>query len=226
MNFFRMRVLNTLLFFFIGTLIGFILKERFYPARPASYPERYQPAYENGEQAASGSGPQIETIVEAEEPAEPEPDEPAEPEPRPRRKAAPAPEPDNDTAAVIEASTPEQAPAEASTPLVREARDEFFRRPADYAGRELEMELQLITAKRSPAGWRLNFVYTGPAKKIDYLYVDDAEILGENPDLRIGYVYRLRFSCSTGETAAGNSLLLLTPTGKKAAWATGISAIE
>ena len=84
----------------------------------------------------------------------------------------------------------------------------------------------MITAKRSPRGWRLNFVYTGPDKKIDYLYVDDEEILGETPDLRIGYIYRIRFFCSKGETAAGNSLSLLTYTGKKAAWATGLSAVE
>lgn len=226
MNFFRLRVINTVLFFLIGALIGFILKERFYPSRPSGYPERYQPGYAARARAPAPPVTQIETTVEQEETEEPEPAAEAPPAPRAEKKEEPAPEPDESAPTVIEASAREPAPAAEKSPVIRGAQDEFFGRPEAYAGRELEMELQLITAKRSQRGWRLNFVYTGPDKKIDYLYVDDDEILGENPDLRIGYVYRLRFRCSKGEAASGNSLLLLTPTGKKAAWATGLSAIE
>ncbi|HAT73268.1 MAG TPA: hypothetical protein DCS63_10685 [Elusimicrobia bacterium] len=226
MNFFRLRVINTLLFFLTGALIGFILKERFYPARPAGYPERYQPGY-TSRPLPDQPAPQIETTVETEEAEEPEPAAEAAPAEK-RESAAREPEAaeDDSAATVIEASPREPAAAAPRSPVLRGAQDEFFKRPAAYAGRELEAELQMITAKRSPRGWRLNFVYTAPDKKMDYLYVDDEEILGEAPDLRIGYVYRIRFVCSKGETAAGNSLSLLVYTGKKAAWATGLSAIE
>jgi hypothetical protein len=221
MNFFRMRVINTVLFFMIGTLIGFILKERFYPSRPAAYPERYQPGYAARAQAEEQAQPQIETTVDTEE--TPEPDYPA---PAPEKRPAPAPAEDDAAATVIEASPREAAPAAAKNPVLRGVQDEFFRRTANYSGREIEMDLQMITAKKSLRGWRLNFVNTGPDKRVDYLYVDDEEILGEKPDLRIGYVYRIRFVCSKGETAAGNTLSLLTETGRKADWATGLSAIE
>lgn len=227
MNFFRLRVINTLLFFLTGALIGFILKERFYPARPASYPERYQSGYTSRAQTPDQPAPQIETTVEAEETEEPEPAADAASEEKWEPAARePAAAQDDAAAVIIEASPREPAPAAPKNQVLRDAQDEFFRRPAAYAGRELEAELQMITAKRSPRGWRLNFVYTAPDKKMDYLYVDDEEILGADPDLRIGYVYRIRFVCSKGETAAGNSLSLLTYTGKKAAWATGLSAIE
>jgi hypothetical protein len=56
--------------------------------------------------------------------------------------------------------------------------------------------------------------------------VDDDEVIGDKPDLRIGFVYKVRFRCSKGDTASGNVLLLLTATGDKASWATGLSAVE
>lgn len=226
MNFFRLRVMNTLLFFATGILIGFILKERFYGPAPAKpqYPQRYQSVYSAQPEAAPQPVPEVETTVEPEETETPEP--PAEPEPARPHKAAPKPEEDYSNPIVIEASQPEAEPVRKKDAILRGSQDQFFKRPADYAGRELEMELQLITAKRLAGGWRLNFVYSGPDKSVDYLYVDDSEIIGDNPDLRIGYVYKVRFRCSKGDTAAGNVLLLLTPTGDKAAWATGLSAVE
>ena len=78
----------------------------------------------------------------------------------------------------------------------------------------------------APRGWRLNLVYTSPDKKTDYLYLDDSELLGEKPDLRIGYVYKVRFLSGKGETGSGNTLLEIAATGEKAAWATGLSAVE
>lgn len=226
MNFFRLRVINTLLFFATGILIGFILKERFYGTSKPQYPQRYQSVYSAGQpEAGSQPAPDVETTVEPDEPETPEPAE--EPAPAKPHKAAPKAEEDYSSPIVIEASEPEAEPVVLKKDAVlRGSQDQFFKRPADYAGRELEMALQMITAKRSPRGWRLNFVYSGPDKSVDYLYVDDDEIVGDKPDLRIGYVYRVRFRCSKGDAAAGNVLLLLTPTGDKASWATGLSAVE
>jgi hypothetical protein len=119
----------------------------------------------------------------------------------------------------------EEAPQSAQRAL-RGEEDGFFARPERYEGRDLEMQLQMITAKRVPAGWRLNLVYSGRAKEIDYLYVEDSGVLGPKPDLRIGYVYRVRFRCGKGSSAAGNTLLAIEPTGGKADWATGLSATE
>jgi hypothetical protein len=88
------------------------------------------------------------------------------------------------------------------------------------------MEVQMITAKKVDGGWRLNFVHSSAGKSADYLYVDDDDVLGDKPDLRIGYVYKVRFRCGKGYSDSGNSLTHITPTGDKAAWATGLSAVE
>lgn len=223
MNFFRLRVLNTFLLFLIGIVAGFILKDRFYPAAPA--PQAYAAGYKTSDDlpAAADAEPAGE-----EEPPLPEEDE--EEAPRPARAPVPSvsAEPLGEPAAaggenlmVIEPSAPKRGEA------LRGARDDFFRKPADYAGRELEMDLQVITARRSGAGWRLNFVYTAPDKRVDYLYAEAAPgLLGEKPDLRIGYVYTVRFFCEKGETGSGNVLAAVSPTGEKADWATGLSALE
>jgi len=224
MNFFRLRVVNTLLFFATGILIGFILKERFYGAPRPQYPQRYQSVYSGQAEPGAAPAPQIETIVEPEEPETPEPAE--EPVAAKPKKAVPAPEESYAPPIVIEASEPSPEPVRGKDAVLRGSQEQFFRRPSDYTGRELEMELQMITAKRSAGGWHLNFVYSGPDKKVDYLYVDDDEVIGDKPDLRIGFVYKVRFRCSKGDTASGNVLLLLTATGDKASWATGLSAVE
>ena len=224
MNFFRLRVINTFLLFLIGIVMGFILKGKFYPASRAPAQPVYQASYQSQAQTPPEAQP------EAEEPAD-EPYTVQEPEPVPasqRRSREPVEEasPPAREALVIEAAA---APAEsrAEKPAVaRGKQDEFFRNPAAYEGRELEMELQMITAKKSARGWRLNLVYTSPDKKTDYLYLEDSELLGEKPDLRIGYVYKVRFLSGKGETGSGNTLLAIAATGEKAVWATGLSAVE
>lgn len=222
MNFFRLRIINTLLLFLIGIVLGFILKEKFHPARRAPAPAAYQPSY----QARAETPPEAQP--EAEEPT----DEPYIPQdvervvsaPRAVRESREDPAEADPEALVIEAS-PVESPG-AGRAVLKDKQSDFFRNPAAYEGRELEMELQLITAKKSGRGWRVNLVYTGPDKKIDYLYVEDKELLGEKPDLRIGFVYLVRFLSGKGETGSGNTLLSITPTGAKASWATGLSAIE
>lgn len=224
MNFFRLRIVNTFLLFLIGIVMGFILKEKFYPAPKAPAQPVYQASYQTRAQTPSEAQP------EAEEPAdEPYPVQETEPVPASQRRSREPVEeasPPAREALVIEATG---APAESrgeKLPVARGKRDEFFRNPAAYEGRELEMELQLITARKSVLGWRLNLVYTSPDKKTDYLYLEDSELLGEKPDLRIGYVYKVRFLSGKGETGSGNTLLAIAATGEKAAWATGLSAVE
>ncbi|PKM96734.1 MAG: hypothetical protein CVU79_11850, partial [Elusimicrobia bacterium HGW-Elusimicrobia-3] len=119
----------------------------------------------------------------------------------------------------------EEAPRPGPRAL-RGEEDNFFARPEHYQGRDLEMQLQMITAKRVPSGWRLNLVYSGRSKEIAYLYVEDSGVLGPKPDLRIGYDYKVSFRCGKGSSGAGNTLLAIEPTGGKADWATGLSATE
>lgn len=213
MNFFRLRALNTFLLFFIGIILGFILKDKFYPSRPPAHPASFQTPY----------SPQPPVPAEGEEEAESEEPE-APPDAEPEEEPAPAP--------VIAPAAPrpaeivmEEAPRSEAR-VLRGEEDGFFTRPERYEGRDLEMQLQMITAKRLASGWRLNLVYSGRGKEIDYLYVEDSGVLGAKPDLRIGYVYKVRFRCGKGSSAAGNTLLAIEPTGGKADWATGLSATE
>jgi len=110
--------------------------------------------------------------------------------------------------------------------VLRGAEDDFFRDPARFSGDELEMELQMLTAAKTQKGWLLNLPRIKSGKSADYLYVEDTSILGEKPDLRIGFFYKVRFKCRKGDASSGNTLVGLSPTGGKAVWATGISAIE
>lgn len=217
MNFFRLRALNTFLLFFIGIILGFILKDKFYPSKPPAHPASFQTPYSPQPSAPSGSS-------EGEDTAEPEEPPDLEPEEEDLPPAARAP------VIAQEASRPaeivmEEAPQSAQRAL-RGEEDSFFARPERYEGRDLEMQLQMITAKRVPSGWRLNLVYSGRSKEIAYLYLEDSGVLGPKPDLRIGYVYKVRFRCGKGSSAAGNTLLAIEATGGKADWATGLSATE
>jgi hypothetical protein len=217
MNFFRLRFLNTFLLFLTGIILGFILKERFQPsAAPAAAPAP-QAAY--GEGAGDAAGEEEETGYEAYQEEEEEPRPPVRRGPEVLERA-PAAAPASEIVIEPGATKPQAAPAQQD-----EAAD-FFSHPQQYAGREVRLRLQMITAKKNADGWRLNLVYYGPSKKIDYLYVEDSGVLGEKPDLRIGFVYKLRFACGKGETASGNTLVSIEATGEKADWATGLSAVE
>lgn len=229
MNFFRLRVINTLLLFLIGIVLGFILKERFYPAPMAPAQAGYNAPYPVRSETPSAG--QAEGEEPADEPTdEPYPVQDAEAVVSPPRAAsdpaAEEPARAEPEALVIEATPAAGISRGPGRPAVKGSTDDFFRNPSAYEGRELEMDLQMITAKRAQRGWRVNLVYTGPDKKIDYLYADDPELLGDKPDLRIGYVYKVRFLCVKGDTSSGNTLLAISPTGEKAAWATGLSAVE
>lgn len=110
--------------------------------------------------------------------------------------------------------------------VVRGAEDVFFKNPERYAGRDLAMELQMILARKTPNGWLLNFVHARDGKNTDYLYMEDDFLLGEKPELKAGYFYNVVFKCVKGNLSSGNNLLGIQPSGRKAAWAAGTSAIE
>ncbi|OGR75513.1 MAG: hypothetical protein A2X32_13450 [Elusimicrobia bacterium GWC2_64_44] len=215
MNFFRLRVLNTLLLFLIGVVLGFILKEKFYPAVPTAAKPAYVQPYTAPPAAAAAQEEDLSDepyLAPDEDRARPAAEEPA----TPRQESPPE-------QALIEAE--EEKPARKQAVLKGEEAA-FFSEPGRFEGRDLEMDLQMITARKARPGWRLNLVYTGPGKKIDYLYVDDAGLLGDKPDLRIGFVYKVRFYCGKGQADSGNTLAAIAPTGAKADWATGLSAVE
>lgn len=223
MNFFRLRFINTLLFFVTGIILGFILKERFSPAEAPAAPQAVYSARQDAADSQEEDAPQDEPDLygehESDAPAEGGPTVMASREREAFANNAPAA---SGPAIIIE---PRRSASEAAAGSADSAAD-FFSQPDRYSGREVVLSLQMITAKKSSSGWRLNLVHSPPSKKIDYLYVEDAAILGEKPDLRIGYVYKVRFSCAKGSAASGNTLLAIEPTGAKAEWATGLSAVE
>lgn len=215
MDFFKLRVLNTFLFLLLGAALGYLLSRGAgapaLPEVPAVQAAR-QPADEifNPEPAPAETEEAPVADAAEETDAEYELEVPAE-ESRPARTAAasPAPAVDDDDDFVIRGKTAA-----------------FFRDPSKFSGAELEMELQMITAKRLTDGWRLNFLHSGAGRQLDYIYIYDDRVLGESPDLRIGYFYLVRFKCRKGELSSGNTLVFVKPTGGKASWATGISAVE
>lgn len=244
MNFFRMRFTNTLLLFGVGILIGFMLKEKFDPAADLPNVPAYQSAYTPGDRAGRPEGATGPAAGGPASPASEEDDSGAyDASSEEDGSSSPAPQDSSSVnAETSAASSPalSSAAAMATTePAIviepdrvasqpeRGQEAAFFRNPASFQGRELQMPLQVITASKAVSGWRLNLVYTGPQKTLDYLYIDDTDgTLGAAPDLRMGYVYDVRFVCGSGLTDSGNKLVSIKPTGQKAAWATGMSAVE
>jgi len=112
--------------------------------------------------------------------------------------------------------------------VIEDIREQFFEDPRKFAGKTVSMELQMIVSKKLDNNWRLNLMYYGADKEISYVYIDDigCKVLGEMPRLRIGYYYLVKFQCREGKISFGNDLISILPTGRKADWATGISAVE
>ncbi|MFH1620217.1 MAG: hypothetical protein ABIG11_10015 [bacterium] len=231
MNFFRLRVLNTLLFFLVGAGAGYLLRDRLfnlsdscrnaygrYPAASLNYPV---PA---AEKPALVSSSQVPPPVKSEEPDDTfveNPEDLFEKEPPADYSGTAAPR------AFKPAKKTEKAPGQAPAASIGREAGEFLASPSSLSGKELEFELQMLVARRIGSGWRLNFSFPEFAKKVYYLYVDDsAGVLGRSPDVRIGYFYLVRFKCQAGDLNTGNLLISIKPTGGKASWATGLSAIE
>ncbi|MBU2529416.1 MAG: hypothetical protein KKD35_00095 [Elusimicrobia bacterium] len=88
------------------------------------------------------------------------------------------------------------------------------------------MDVQMIFARKVDTGWRLNLMHVDSEKGVKYVYLDSDLLLTDKIELKIGYFYRITFKCVLGELDKSNLLLSIYPTGKKADWATGVSAIE
>lgn len=219
MNFFRLRFLNTILLFLAGIILGFILKDKFSPGTSPAAPAEAPGTYSEARQPPA-------VLEEEELQDEPYLEEEEEPQKVPGRGPVVLADREPETSAPEIVIAPQAGRSPAAAVVRADEASEFFSGPQRYAGREVELRLQMITAKKSASGWRLNLVYSGPGRKIDYLYVEDSEVLGDKPDLRIGYVYKVRFSCGKGDAASGNALLAIEHTGEKAEWATGLSAVE
>jgi hypothetical protein len=238
MDFFRMRVLNTFLVLLIGIVLGYIVKDRAGVRAAAPYAGKRQTAA---------------PVIAASEPDDAGfsafKDRAADAGARPAGSADRADGEDFELPVKLPAARGEEGPsdreeagpsrAETETPdgtavpenekaggVLRGVEDEFFRNPGRFSGEDLEMELQMLTAAKKQKGWLINLARIKSGKSADYLYVEDEAVLGENPDLKIGFFYKTRFRCRKGDPAAGNTLLNLVPTGNKAVWATGVSAIE
>lgn len=105
--------------------------------------------------------------------------------------------------------------------------ESFFASPSSFYAKVVHAKLQMLTARKTKNGWRLNFVYSDADKNLSYLYVDDPDMVStENPDFKIGYYYRISFKCEKADMKDGNRLISIEPTEEKTPWASGISAIE
>ncbi|KAF0126534.1 MAG: hypothetical protein FD189_971 [Elusimicrobia bacterium] len=227
MDFFKLRVINTLLFLCLGAALGYLL------SRGAGAPAMPEPPA-----ASAGDAMRHGVPVQSRQPADEifNPEHPAAASAAPKSSGEPDGEYELELPAEPPASAGDTVPRGVSVQpssvtddddfVVRGKAVSFFRDPSRFSGAELELELQMITAKRLTGSWRLNFLHSGAARQLDYIYIDDDRVLGEAPDLRIGYFYLVRFKCQNGELSSGNRLVFAKATGGKASWATGISAVE
>jgi hypothetical protein len=241
MDFFRLRLINTLLVLLIGIVLGYMMKERSATTTGAAYTAKYPAKYAPQSSATNWAGKGFTADAEpadvsknsaaALESEEPEAELAENLEKDTENFAMPIKiQPSEEETVSQEAESAARAPKEVrkdkdSTSLTG-SEDAFFKNPERFAGLNLEMDLQMILARKTPKGWLLNLVHSKGGKNVDYLYVEDDSILDNNPDLKVGYFYKVRFNCRKGDTASGNKLLNLTPTNNKASWATGLSAVE
>ena len=233
MNFFRLRFINTLLLLLIGIVLGYIMKERAGNKAAAPYTASRAAALSPGgpEKPGATQGVQDQEGVltymppgaqSAPRPAKPKPVKPEKRETR----TPPTPAAENVYQEKVPAPAAKEPAKDKAGDAVRGAEDSFFKDPGSLTGQELEMNLQMIMARKTPKGWLINMVRSKDGKTAEYIYIEDESVLGEKPDLRIGYFYKTRFLCVKGATTFGNKLISLTPTNDKASWATGVSAIE
>ncbi|HOW88947.1 MAG TPA: hypothetical protein PL037_01600 [Elusimicrobiales bacterium] len=238
MDFFKMRITNTLLVLLIGAMLGYIAGNRGAAGRRAAGKDHAAPrviaatetedrVFQSFRDRAEGAEAPVSAVSGAADRTDDDYELPVRlPAGTGDEEAEERGSGEEPGHAAAEAEEDADEPAGKASGVLRGAEDDFFKNPGRFAGEDLEMELQMLTAARRPKGWLLNLARVRSGKSADYVYIEDAAVLGENPDLKIGYFYRTRFRCRKGDTASGNSLLEIVPTGDKAVWATGISAIE
>lgn len=231
MNFFRLRFINTLLVLFIGIVLGYVMKERTASKGGRTYVAKYPTTY-----AAQSDTGETPATVDAPVPAGTEGIAGKHAAPAGRETGGEAFEMpvklpvtrDSEELPAPEAKAEAEPQEEKDDGVVRGAEEAFFKEPSRFSGQDLEIDLQMIMARKTAKGWLLNLVRSKAGKNVDYLYVEDTDgsVVGDKPDLKIGYAYKVWFRCGKGDTASGNKLLRLTPTNEKASWATGVSAVE
>ncbi|MCK5105953.1 MAG: hypothetical protein KAQ76_00170 [Elusimicrobiales bacterium] len=214
MNFFKLRILNTSLIFIIGILLGFIIKDKMFTAQDNRLSSVIQT---EGETSASGLQSNSSALDEKNEYNVFDDDEDYD-IPVPKKAAKKQNE--------INEEGKKPSEIEDKTAKFVDFSSPFFKNPAKFKNEIVTMDIQMIFARKSDSGWRLNLMYMDSQKGVKYVYLDSDLLVSDKINLKIGYFYRVYFKCTRGELNKGNILLSIAPTGKKADWATGISAIE
>ena len=212
MNFFKLRILNTSLIFIIGILLGFIIKDKMFTAQDNRLSSVIQT---EGEDSASGLQSNSNAVDEKNEYNVFDDDEDYD-IPVPKKA-------DKKQNGINEESSSE---IEDKTVKFVDFSSPFFKNPAKFKNEIVTMDIQMIFARKSDSGWRLNLMYVDSQNGVKYVYLESDLLLTNKVELKIGYFYRVSFKCVEGQLNKGNMLLSIAPTGKKAEWATGVSAIE
>ena len=213
MNFFRLRVINTFLLFAIGILFGFIIKDRLFKS-------------ENADLSASSRARQTDQNLEDAD-LSPFKDSNADSSENKEYNVF------DDDIEYTPHQTESQNP-ESSSELENEEAPRkfinlsvpFFKNPERFKNEIVNMDVQMIFAKKTASGWLFNLMHIDSKKNISYVYINGDSDLIKKRDFKIGYFYRVSFKCSKGKLNKGNSLVSIDSTEKKADWATGVSAIE
>ncbi|MBI4656056.1 MAG: hypothetical protein HY746_04810 [Elusimicrobia bacterium] len=227
-NFFRLRIINTLLFLLVGVLVGYIIKDRW------SAGKNLETGFYDKISTGKRQSPdlRVETAGKADLSGEPSGAAGTAENPQSPQPSSDVFDDDTYVMPVMEekitsgaAKEDETAPGE-EAPLPAQEQNDFFTQPHKYKGKEVGVKLQMILAKKTGAQWKINLMHIDEQKNVAYVYIDDDFVLAAAPDLKIGYFYSVRFRCAKGSLESGNTLLSIIPTGDKASWATGVSAVE
>ena len=218
MNFFKLRILNTSLIFIIGILLGFVLKDKAFTPKNNHLPAQGIRAKTNTGTSPVGSQSSFDSFDEKEEYNVFDDDEVYDIPVRQKQiKNKPIKETDLETITEND---------EVEFVKFMDFSDPFFKNPKKFKNELVSMDIQMIFAKKGISGWRLNLMHVDSQRGVKYVYLDSDLLVSDKINLKIGYFYRVYFKCTRGELNKGNILLSIAPTGKKADWATGISAIE
>lgn len=232
MNFFKMRIINTLLLFLIGIMLGYVLKDHFFPTKKDNF--QAQPYYNYADsvkpkEPSDSINKKSESVqsLRAKNTDDDKHHGSRELNDEEDVFDLPVKELESEYKSVIKGAGQKGSRTEIEEEHEKWTDAEsFFKNPNKYRGKEIEIDIEMIVAKNTGKGWRLNFLYQREDKSIDYIYIDDDSVLGDKPDLKIGYFYKVRFLCGGGSLNADNKLISIKPTGDKAPWATDLSAIE
>ncbi len=208
MSFFKLRILNTSLIFIIGILLGFIIKDKMFAPKTAYAPQSSLSRENMASPAPEISDKEEQYNVFDDDETFDMPEEVKKVKSQKAKEAAKISDSEDETIKFMDFSGP------------------FFANPAKFKNEIVFMDAQMIFARKVDSHWRLNLMHVDSEKGVKYVYLDSDTLLTDNSSLKIGYFYRVSFKCEKGLLNKGNILLSIAATGKKAEWATGVSAIE